>query len=112
MSIAFDVQRTKHVLLKASWCVLMDDITPEGEVYARLHQHSVPHIPHCSCAGDVGDDTYHKSRTHEFVGKYGALHPLTRIVPHRHYRLVLDTIGRKLESFKCSKEMVKAVYYS
>lgn len=48
----------------------MDDITSEREVYAKLHQRSVPNIPYCSHAGDVSDDTYYKSRTHEFLTKY------------------------------------------
>jgi hypothetical protein len=56
-SIAYDVRRKKRVLLKDSWRVLQDDIAPEGEVYAKLHQHDVPNIPYCSHAGDVGDDT-------------------------------------------------------
>ncbi|KAH9015180.1 hypothetical protein EDB84DRAFT_1277390 [Lactarius hengduanensis] len=108
-SIAYDVRRRKRVLLKDSWRVLLDDVTPEGEIYARLCQHSVPNIPSCSRAGDVGDDAYHNSRTHEFVGKYGGPMQLT---PHRHYRLVLDTIGRRLENFSHSWEMVSAIYAS
>lgn len=111
-SIAYDVQRKKRVFMKDSWRVLRDDITPEGEVYAKLHQHAVPNIPHCSHAADVGDETYHKSRTHEFVGKYGERSFLTQIVPHRHYRLVLDTIGRELQKFKRSWEMLNAVHAS
>jgi hypothetical protein len=31
---------------------------------------------------------------------------------HRHYRLVLDTIGQRLEKFKSSREMVKGLYAS
>jgi hypothetical protein len=112
MSIAYDIRRDKHILLKDSWRVILEGITPEGEVYARLHQHSVPNIPHCSHSTDIGDDTYHKSRTHKFVGKYGEPHILTQIVPHRHYRLVLDTIGRKLEDFKHSWDIIKAVHAS
>ncbi|KAI9446709.1 hypothetical protein H4582DRAFT_1804615, partial [Lactarius indigo] len=78
-SITYDVQWRKHVLLKDSWRVLLDNVTPEGEIYARLHQHSVPNIPLCSRASDVGDDTYHKSQTHKFIGKYGGPMQLT---PH------------------------------
>ncbi|KAI9444414.1 hypothetical protein BJY52DRAFT_1194324 [Lactarius psammicola] len=108
-SIAYDVRRKKRVLLKDSWRVLLEDITPEGEVYATLRQHSVPNIPLCSYAGDVGDGNYHKSRTHEFVSKCRGSMQLT---PHRHYRLVLDTIGRKLENFSRSWELVNAIHAS
>jgi hypothetical protein len=68
VSITYDVQQKKHVLLKDSWRVLLNDITPEGEVYVKLHLHSVPNILHCSHTGDVGGDTYHTSWTHKFVG--------------------------------------------
>jgi hypothetical protein len=108
-SIAYDLQRKKCVLLKDSWWVLLDGILPEGDVYAILHTHRVPNIPLCSCFGDVGDDTYHKSRTHKFIGKYKFRLSLP-LTPHRHYCLILDTIGRKLEDFKCSREMVHAVH--
>jgi hypothetical protein len=35
-----------------------------------------------------------------------------QLTPYRHYRLVLDTIGTKLEKFHCSQGLVKAVYTS
>jgi hypothetical protein len=111
VSIAYDIQWKKHVLLKDSWRVLLNDITPEGEVYVKLHQHSVPNIPHCSHAGDVGGNTYHTSRTHEFVGKCKPHIPLP-ITPHNHYHLILDTIGQKLEDFSCSWEMANTVHAS
>ncbi len=91
---------------------MLEDITPEGEVYAKLHKHAVSNIPHCSCATDVGDNLYHKTQTHEFVSKYGGTHTSVKIVPHRHYCLVLDTIGRELQKFKSSWEMTNAVYAS
>ncbi len=108
-SVAYDVQRKKRILLKDSWRVLLDSITPEGEIYAKLHQNSVPNIPFCSRAGDVGDDTHHKSWTHKFVSACGGHMQLT---PHWHYRLVLDTIGWKLERFSCSWEVVNAIHAS
>lgn len=79
---------------------------PEGEIYARLHKHSVPNIPSCSQAGYVGNELYHASRTHEFDTRCG----YSALKPYRHYRLVLDTIGRPLETFNRSHELVKAVY--
>ena len=79
-SIAYDLRRKKHILLKDSWRVLLDGIMPEGDVYTLLHKYGVPNIPLCSCFGDVGDDTYHKSRTHEFIGKHNTL--LSLLTPH------------------------------
>jgi len=88
----------------------MEGIKPEGVIYARLNNHSVPNVPHCELAGDVGDEKFHRSLSHKFVNES---HPFAlEFVPHRHYRLVLDHIGRKLEDFNNSKEMINAVYAS
>ena len=109
-SIAYDVERKKRVLLKDSWRVLLDDISPEGEIYSHLHSQSVPYIPHCYRAGDISNELYHTSRTHEFNPEPGLPYHSPHLVPHRHYRLVLDTIGRPLETFSRSWELVNTVY--
>ncbi|KAF8502330.1 hypothetical protein F5888DRAFT_1608322, partial [Russula emetica] len=36
--------------------------------------------------------------------------PPDKLTPHRHYHIVLGTIGRKLEEFKCTLEFVNAMY--
>jgi hypothetical protein len=107
-SIAYHVQGDKRVFLKDSWRVILEDITAEGDVYAMLHDHKVPNIPHCLLGSDIGDD-FHRSHTDKFVRKFMQRRNARQFVPHQHYRLVLDTIGRKLEKFRCSREMVKAV---
>jgi hypothetical protein len=109
-SIAYDVQRRQRVFLKDSWGDLSKDLTPEGQIYGMLRMHEVHNVPLCSRAGDIGDDRYHASRTHEFNDTYGLPRLSACIVPRRHYRLVLDTIGRQLETFKRSRELVNAVY--
>jgi len=92
-SIAYDVQMGKRVLLKDSWQVLLEGIKPEGKVYALLHENAVPNIPYCLLAGDVGLKEYHQSQTDKFADKYWQHLSALQFVPHRHYRLVLDTIG-------------------
>jgi Fungal protein kinase len=106
-SIAYDVQRSRRVLLKDSWRILIDDIIPEGEVYNMLHEKGVPNVPVCSLANDIGDHL-HVTRTNQFVGTY-LRHRPPHFTAHRHYRLVLDTIGLKLEEFSSSRAMVEAV---
>ena len=110
MSFAYDIERKHRVYLKGSWCVLMDGIQPEGEIYERLYQNNVPNIPLCLAAGDIGDDTYHQSRMHEFIDACLTHRFGWKITPHRHYRIVLGTVGRKLDDFKCTKEFVSAMY--
>jgi len=107
VSIAYDVQRERRVLLKDSWRVLIDDIKPEGVVYNMLHEKKVPNVPVCSLANDIGGHL-HVTRTNQFVGTY-LEHKPPHFTAHRHYRLVLDTIGLKLEEFSSSRAMVEAV---
>jgi hypothetical protein len=109
-SFAYDVKGNCRVLLKDSWRVLMPGIQPEGDIYQRLHEQRVPNIPRYLVAGDVGDDTHHRSRTDEVIDKYVTPHPCWKITPHRHYRIVLGTIGRRLVEFKYTKEFVSAMH--
>jgi hypothetical protein len=111
-SIAYDVQADKRVFLKDSWRIHLDDIPPEGETYARLHKGGVHNIAECALAGDVGEECFHRTWTQDFNGQSGVFQDSVHFVAHRHYRLVLDTIGRKLESFTRSKELVRAVYHA
>ena len=62
VSIAYNLQRKKRVLIKDSWRLLLHGLHPEGEIYRRLHNHSVPNIPQYFLACDVGSEEYHKSR--------------------------------------------------
>ena len=102
----------KHVLLKDSWWVLLEGIKPEGKVYTLLHENAVPNISYCSLVGDVGLKEYHQSQTDKFANKYWQHPSASQFVPHWHYHLVLDTIGQDLKEFRCTKEMVNAVYAS
>lgn len=106
-SIAYDVQRNRRVLLKDSWRIAIDDIKPEGVVYNMLHENRVPNVPVCSVANDIGGPL-HVTHTNRFVGKY-LEHKSPHVTGHQHYRLVLDTIGLKLEEFSSSRAMVEAV---
>jgi hypothetical protein len=111
-SFAYDVEGNCRVLLKDSWRVLLPDIEPEGDIYQQLHEQRVPNIPRCLLAGDVDADdadTHHRSRTHDVICKLKT-HHYWDITPHRHYRIVLGTIGRKLTEFKYTKEFVSAMY--
>lgn len=112
-SSAYDKRRNRRVFLKDSWRVVIEGVKPEGETYCLLHEKQVPNIPSCPLAGDVGSETYHRTRTDEIVrDEKIELHDRGRwkTTPHRHYRIVLDTIGRKLEDFQCTLEFVQAMY--
>ena len=107
-SIVYDVQRNQHVFLKDSWQILIDDIEPEGVVYRLLHQEGVPNVPICSLASDIGGPL-HVTYTDQVVHEY-LKHKPPHFIAHRHYRLVLDTIGLPLDNFPCSRMMVQALH--
>ncbi len=109
-SIAYDIQRNRIVFFKDSWRVACDGIKKEGELYAILNRACIRNVPHCSASGDVGKGIYHSTCTSQFANAPWALtsskHEFT---PHRHHRLILDDVGKRLETFQCSKDMVRAV---
>jgi hypothetical protein len=110
-SIAYDVQMKKRVFLKDSWRVALPGIDREGDIYHTLQQAKVPNVPLCLDSGDIGNITYHNTQTHKFMDV--TLNPASKqITPHCHHRLVLDTVGRELHCFRCSKEMVRAIHAS
>ena len=111
-SKAYDVRGQKVVFLKDSWRMVIKDILPEREVYQILHKNSVPNIPRCVHAGDVSDDygEYHQTHTQRFATATWNEDSPRHFILHQHHRLILTPIGRKLEKFRTSREMVAAVY--
>ncbi|KAH9015347.1 hypothetical protein EDB84DRAFT_1567739 [Lactarius hengduanensis] len=109
-SIAYDIERNCIVFFKDSWRVDCDGIKREGEIYAMLNDAGVPNVPRCSASGDVSEDIYHSTHTNRFSNAHWALmsskHEFT---PHRHHQLILDDVGKRLETFRCSKDMVRAI---
>ena len=55
VSFTYDMQHDCQVYLKDSWCVLLEGIKLEGEIYCLLHAKKVPNIPSYLLAGDVSN---------------------------------------------------------
>jgi hypothetical protein len=106
---AYDISRHTLVYMKDSWRVDIPNIWPEGLVYGELKKHSVRNIPDCLSSGDIATDQYHRSKTCAYVREPWACHSDAHFIPHRHYRLTLDIIGRSLTKYQSSYEMVSAV---
>jgi hypothetical protein len=111
-SVAYDVQNKKRVFFKDSWRVKASNAPVEGKVYQSLNRRRVRNIPTCVDYCDVGTENYHQTQVQSFVQKdwVHRYEGATLSFPVlRHHRLVLDTVGKKLEEFASSKDMVKAV---
>ncbi|KAI9428960.1 hypothetical protein H4582DRAFT_1826417 [Lactarius indigo] len=109
-SIAYDIHRDCIVFFKDSWRVACDGIKREGELYMILNRACIPNVPCCLASGGIGEDIYHSMCTSQFANAPWALTLLKhKFTPHRHHQLILDDIGKKLETFQCSKDMVCAI---
>jgi hypothetical protein len=106
---AYDILGKTLVFLKDSWRIDLPDIEAEGQVYKTLRDANVSHVPGCLASGDILSERYHATKTQAYVTEPWACHSDTRFIPHRHYRLSLDIIGRLLVDYKSSYEMVSAV---
>lgn len=106
---AYDISRRAIVFLKDSWRIDLPDIQAEGLVYKTLSYAKVRHVPCCIASGDISTKDYHATKTHLYVGEPWACHADVHFVPHRHYRLALDVVGRVLVQYRSSYEMVTAV---
>lgn len=106
--VAYDLLGKAFVYLKDSWRIDLPDITAEGLVYATLEKASVSNIARCIVAGDISD---HVTKTQEYASKPWVKDHDNKahFIPHRHYRLVLNVIGRSLMEYKSSYEMTTAV---
>lgn len=102
---AYDISRRTLCFVKDSWRIDLPGIQAEGLTYKTLNDHGVRNIPTCVASGDIATDTYHATKTSSYVSQTGS----RRLIPHRHYRLALNVIGRNLTNFKSSYEMVSAV---
>ena len=87
----------------------MLDIQAKGLTYTTFEKHKVCNIAHCLTSGDISTIDYHATKTRNFADAPWVCHLHTHFVPHRHYCLVLDIIGRSLTTFKSSYKMVTVV---
>ena len=106
---AYDVLQQTVVYLKDSWRIDLPDIQAEGQVYAVLSEAGAQHVPHCLASGDILSEDYHATKTQTYATEPWAYRSTTHYIPHRHYRLCLNIVGRILVDYRSSYEMVSAV---
>ena len=120
--IAYDVALPRLVYLKDFWRTDLPDIQKEGDVYRELHDAHVPNIPKLGPAGDVSFSLgrenivpfpIQRTRTQDYVKGSGLGHewclgrPL--VDPLVHYRLVLETLGKPLNTFKSTRQLCEVI---
>jgi hypothetical protein len=106
---AYNISQGTLVFLKDSWRVDLPDIQAEGLTYETLRKAAVRNVPHCLVSGDISTAKYHSTKTFAYTTKPWACYTDTHFIPHRHYRLALDIIGRSLTTFESSYQLVATV---
>jgi len=112
--IGYDMETTNLVYLKDFWRTDLPGIQKEGDVYRELHSAQVSNIARLGLAGDVprtpgsvdtepGD--VQRTRTQAF----GDCRGQARVGPYVHYRLVLETLGRPLTTFKSTRQLCEVI---
>jgi hypothetical protein len=119
--IAYDVATSKLVYLKDFWRTDLPRIQKEGDVYRKLHDARVPNIPALGPAGDVPISPDHattrplavqRTKTQEYLKESGRCEWCPGrpcVEPYVHYRLVLETLGQPLNTFKSTRQLCEAI---
>ncbi|KAF8889853.1 hypothetical protein BD779DRAFT_1519293 [Infundibulicybe gibba] len=111
--LAYCVETDAIVWLKDTWRIISPAYTAEHLIYQKLHKHNVPYVSPCKEGGDLGVGEMgfgrHQTITHVYQRKSWA-RPLPRpLRTLRHYRLVLQDVGRDCTRFHTVKQFVKVI---
>jgi hypothetical protein len=88
-------RKRKVLYVKDTWRNQAPEFIPEGEIYELLQANKIKYIPKFCYAGDV-EGRYQRTVVNEFaISRKGF-----PFFGRQHYRLVLETIGRPLMTFK------------
>ncbi|TFY69116.1 hypothetical protein EVG20_g3296 [Dentipellis fragilis] len=107
--IALDMETETQVWLKDSWRIDLDEMEKECDIYRKLRANNVRNIAELVCGGDVVGGAGQKTVTQDYADASWR-HGEVALLPHRHYRLALKTIGHPLKTFGSTKELVQVVY--
>ena len=103
--VAYCLDDNKLVFFKEQWRPNAVGVHPEIETYQRLRKHNVSHVATAIAGGDVRVGTEpRKTESQRYFDKQG-IHLPERL----QTRLVLKEVGRPLESYTDSIELISVV---
>lgn len=97
---AFDMEKARLVFLKDVWRAVSERIRPELDIYITLNMKQVRNVPTVLGGGDVG-------RQRTLTQKH--LTDSNEVRERAHARLILMELGRSLESYEDSPELMAVV---
>jgi len=89
--IVWDSASQKKQFLKDTWRIDLPEMVVEGEVYELLESNRVPNVASVIWHSNVDEQQTLTSKLCVNFSDTYAMRPLT---PHKHYRLMLDKVGR------------------
>ncbi|KAH9175114.1 hypothetical protein EDB89DRAFT_1848107, partial [Lactarius sanguifluus] len=101
-TFGYDPETTNMAYLKDFWRTDHHGIQKEGDVYRELHDAQVPHIAILGLAGDI-------PLLPEFRERIRLMSWSVRVDPYVHYRLVLETLGSPLNTFKSTRVLCEVI---
>ncbi|KAI0333041.1 hypothetical protein GY45DRAFT_1320339 [Cubamyces sp. BRFM 1775] len=103
------------VYLKDAWRVAHTGIEQEGKILERLNSDDdggpVPNVPTVRCHGDVDNQVTRSQEIWRLKNK-DKLDEECPLKTHRHYRLVVNEVGKPLSEFKNMEELVGLILLS
>ncbi|KAF7790390.1 hypothetical protein EIP86_001345 [Pleurotus ostreatoroseus] len=100
---AYDIEKQRLVFMKDSWRSDVIGVHPELEVYRRLREKDVKYVATAIGGGDVGGSQPQMTLNQQWIVKPSV--PNTRI----HYRLLTLQVGRPLDTYERSADLIVAV---
>lgn len=104
-SLAFDMNKDKIVFIKDYWRSMGDNLEKEGDIYKILEDNKVPFLAPFGRGNDIRK---HVTLTNILRSEAWA-YPSSPMVSLQHYRMSLDEVGRPLNEFQSSYELVTSV---
>ena len=95
--IVWDSASQKKRFLKDTWRVDLPEMMMEGDIYELLESNKVPNVASVVWHGNVDEQQTLTSKLRVDFSDTYAMEPLT---PHKHYRLLLDKVGRPCTEYK------------
>jgi len=117
VSFEFFAAMDRAQAIRDDCCTDLPRIEKAGDVYRKLHDAKVPNIPALGPTGDVLLSPDHantsplavqRTKTQDYVkgsgrGEWCPGRPC--VEPYVHYRLVLETLGQPLNTFKSTRQL-------
>ena len=107
--VAFDLQNRRMCFVKDGWRPLAERVHPEWDVYKRLKEHDVKYVATAIAGGDV-QGSEDKVPQCTFTQQYIPGGPETRPVQRMHCRLAIKQVGRSLDTYRDSDQLMSVVY--